>query len=78
MFFVGRRVNHQQLSGFIAGDGENVLFVRGEITALACFHLTAFAIDFHIGSTAEQILLHSAADILVVKPENFSSPWLSS
>ncbi|MDF1630272.1 MAG: universal stress protein [Alcanivoracaceae bacterium] len=31
-----------------------------------------------LGSTAEQILLHSAADILVVKPENFSSPWLSS
>lgn len=30
-----------------------------------------------LGSTAEQILLHSAADILVVKPENFSSPWLS-
>ncbi|MCC1497751.1 universal stress protein [Alcanivorax sp. 1008] len=31
-----------------------------------------------LGSTAEQILLHSCADILVVKPENFSSPWLSS
>jgi universal stress protein E len=31
-----------------------------------------------LGSTAEQILLHSSADILVVKPANFSSPWQSS
>jgi universal stress protein E len=31
-----------------------------------------------LGSTAEQILLHSNADILVVKPANFSSPWQSS
>lgn len=30
-----------------------------------------------LGSTAEQILLHSAADILVVKPDNFSSPWIT-
>lgn len=30
-----------------------------------------------LGSTAEQILLHSITDILVVKPANFSSPWLS-
>ncbi|MFN3713176.1 MAG: universal stress protein [Alcanivoracaceae bacterium] len=30
-----------------------------------------------LGSTAEQILLHSAADILVVKPANFRSPWQS-
>lgn len=31
-----------------------------------------------LGSTAEQILLHSSADILVVKPANFTSPWQSS
>lgn len=31
-----------------------------------------------LGSTAEQILLHGNADILVVKPANFSSPWQSS
>jgi universal stress protein E len=30
-----------------------------------------------LGSTAEQILLHSGADILVVKPANFQSPWQS-
>lgn len=31
-----------------------------------------------LGATAEQILLHGSADILVVKPANFSSPWQSS
>ncbi|PKM22722.1 MAG: universal stress protein [Gammaproteobacteria bacterium HGW-Gammaproteobacteria-14] len=28
-----------------------------------------------LGSTAEQILLHSDSDVLVVKPSGFSSPW---
>lgn len=28
-----------------------------------------------LGSTAEQILLHSEADVLVVKPADFVSPW---
>jgi universal stress protein E len=31
-----------------------------------------------LGSTAEQILLHSGADVLVVKPANFESPWRSA